>query len=212
MKSYNITEDQIKEIHNVSNDEWKDIIEQWFTEVFETKLEVGKWYFNDETLDYLICYQTKEKSYGFIDCVYSNDWYFDVNDKQKTRLATEEELKEALIKEAKKRGFKEGVKFQNFNGTIQTIEGELYFNRGSKQIHCHTPKEEWYNEGSNSNPYIFYNGKWAEIIEEEIKVVENEEPTPRYTVTFETLGAVTVTLEGNNLDNLMAIAKDNNLR
>lgn len=35
-----------------------------------------------------------------------------------------------------------------------------------------------------------------------------QEPTPRYKLTFETIGAVTIILEGNNLNNIVTIAKE----
>ena len=70
-------------------------------------------------------------------------------------LATEKEVETALIQEAKKRGFKEGVRFRSAhaNATYSILGYSLEFD-GS--LHCQR------NAGCIFNTD---NGKWAEIIE-----------------------------------------------
>ena len=72
-------------------------------------------------------------------------------------LATDQEVETALIKEAKKRGFKEGVTIKclnnNFHNTykLKSTFNDLYIEDG----------DLWFGTEE-----IFINGKWAEIIED----------------------------------------------
>ena len=81
--------------------------------------------------------------------------------------ATPEQIKEFLTIVAKHKGYKEGTRFKNIDGDdyINTID-ECNFNYGSKEysLRVVSPVEEW--DDSCSNPAIYLNGKWAEIIEE----------------------------------------------
>ena len=80
--------------------------------------------------------------------------------------ATDKEVEEALIKEAKRRGFKRGVKFIKLsNGVVQTVYGLPYFQAG--RVAVESPITEWSSlyKGGCSNPSIFDNGKWATIVE-----------------------------------------------
>lgn len=72
-------------------------------------------------------------------------------------LATEKEVEQALIKEAERRGFKEGVKFINV-GT----EDEVVYFKGNYRFYF-SPNQLCNNVGS-----VFYKGKWAEIIKEPV--------------------------------------------
>jgi len=90
------------------------------------------------------------------------------------RKAKTEEVETFLVNEAKKRGFEVGIKFENMNNKfIQTIISEPYFSEISNTLHVKSPKEDW--DKGNSNPCIFNNGTWAEIIQtpnDVIKVIE----------------------------------------
>ena len=44
MKTFTITEEQVKEAYNAACNEWKTKIKDWFPEAFENKLEVGRIY------------------------------------------------------------------------------------------------------------------------------------------------------------------------
>lgn len=146
--------------------EWKEAIEKQYPE-FKTQLEVGKWYTHDN--GFLFCFTggfDKDKDpFGYGLSTYGN-WY-DLDETEdggwngkELRPATKEEVEEALINEAKKRGFKEGVRIKvhadeldnpentgrslNIDGNHITYDGE------SLVFDC---------------AVIFHNGKWAEIIE-----------------------------------------------
>ena len=77
------------------------------------------------------------------------------------RKATTEEIKEHLIKEAKKRGFKEGIKIDK---TPLNYEGsKICTLRGGEKFKYDPEKDilEWIA----SADYIYKDGKWAEIIQ-----------------------------------------------
>lgn len=147
------------------------------------EIKLGNWYFQDGNMFYASVIGNRAISgvhrvygYGFDDGEWEDlsntttgGWTF-VPPETPFRLATKEEVEEALRREAKKRGFVKGVKFRNFQGKIQTITREHHFSNlgeGYNGLCCGgTPEEEWNKEGCSSNAYIFNNGKWAEIIEE----------------------------------------------
>lgn len=155
----------IKDAYN-SNDvcsEWKTKIKDIFPKLFkETELEVGKWY--KTSSGNLFNYMGRSGKHINPDLVYgftnkSIDWVYEYdvticNDKG-LKPATKEEVEQALIAEAKKRGFKKGetVKYPCGNGSSVFLDGF---------------KHE-YREYSNTfyfyNLLVFEKGKWAEIIE-----------------------------------------------
>jgi hypothetical protein len=127
------------------------------------ELEVGRWY---KTMsDNLFCYTGRNTDgvilgYGFIDNDWDNwKWGSEKNDKT---LATEQEVFEALKKEAIKRGFKEGVtlKATGINKEFYWIDSPI---SGEHEYHAETDTLD----SSNGNGYIYHKGKWAEIIKEE---------------------------------------------
>ena len=98
----------ILEAHKEACSEWKQKIETEFPKLF---VKISGW-FKDETQDdFLAYYKNNIRQYG----INSNGHWFDnclahclgSNDEP----ATDEEVEQALIKEANRRGFKEGVKF-----------------------------------------------------------------------------------------------------
>ena len=75
-------------------------------------------------------------------------------------LATEEEVREALINEAKKRGYKEGVKCKfGIIEDIRTIKTNDFEFKLEYNTLCIKRKD-------GNSDIIFRNGKWNEIIEE----------------------------------------------
>lgn len=130
------------------------------------KFEVGKWY-KTNCLGGSIFYLTESpvedcyvSGYGFE----NGDWcdlsehYWTLEQKYKPTLATHQEVKEALIKEAKKRGFKEGVRINH------SIEGKghraLIFNDLSYHSGYNWLCDGWGN-------VVFKDGVWTEIIKDE---------------------------------------------
>lgn len=123
----------------------------------KAELEIGKWYKlsgeGNEALLHLLKYPNK--AYGFDNLgIWRNEsdvWGFHQYD---FIQATHKEVEEALINEAKNRGFKDGVVFKRLgNGKEAFCDGEIY----------------WHD--NYGCPALFYggiaimqNGKWAEII------------------------------------------------
>lgn len=128
------------------------------------KYEENKWYksktnqlvFITEFRDYDVI------GYGFGN---KNDW-FDISEwmdgwkSLELRLANHQEVEEALIKEAKKRGFKEGVRFKSalykYDCVITTYEFDFHFD------YMDMCKNVLFCNGNA----IFSNGVWAEIVKD----------------------------------------------
>jgi len=127
-------------------------------------LEVGKWYITDANHKFVIIEKIDNVwavCYGFTtgDSWYENGNRCVLNNDFGARLMTNKEVETALIKEAKKRGFKEGV----------NIKGMITGNRSLlKKGVLFLDHLEWLRMGVHNSyaPVIFKNGKWAEIIEE----------------------------------------------
>ena len=146
----------IKKAHSAACSDWKENIEKEFPKLFkEDALVVGKWY---KSRGCLFNYQKQGDVYGFFTDVGWNNggWIWDGTS---AKLATDKEVEEALIKEAKKRGFKEGVRVErllesnlgSLNGDSRTCE-----NKEFKLYHGHL---------TIGNLLIFHNtGKWATIV------------------------------------------------
>lgn len=171
--NYEITEEQIKELAELTGFESKinNKLKKWFPEVFETKLEVGKWYKNED-YDNLVFmvekfkeqnfeskFTTFAKGYGF-KFNSLKEWFDDLyfSDTRKFILATDSEVEEALKNEAVKK-YKVGdlVKCAWEEKSHETIK-HLNF----------TYLEEFNslvsNEGKEDSISLFLNGKWAEIV------------------------------------------------
>lgn len=174
----------ILEAHKSACSEWKLKIEKECPELFKSKLEVGKWY-KSRGGSLAFCVKIDNKypflvdgeflGYGFD---YNKKWQ-DIDDSNfgsfKWTLATEEEVKEALIKEAKKRGFKKYVIIDkllgcnvgslNIENKKQLETNNFTINANLQFLYC-------------NNLVIFRKGKWAEIIsnpiEEKINDLQNQ--------------------------------------
>ncbi len=167
MKKFEITKEQIITIcekfgkdnstslrSNLTN-HFKTIL----PEAFESELEVGRWYKEKRKSKLIICFTDVENGYGYglnrID-----EWVTDFrrNDKEVFELATPKEVETALINEAKKRGFVNGVIVEksginsDFNMTFYPIK-----ENNLKYFHL-------LNILDSREGHIFDNGKWATII------------------------------------------------
>jgi len=159
---HELTKEQIREIYNNP-----ELLKELFPEAF---LEAGKWYYisylSMERLfnfsgDYDI--NNNPLGYGFNS---SNEfidfdsfgWAYDT-----IQLATNEQVRESLIKEAKKRGYKAGVTVKS------AISGnKLYITK------CNLIFNEILNNLYMDIVCIFYDGKWAEIVETELELTLEE--------------------------------------
>lgn len=134
-------------------------LKEWFPEVFEVKLGVGKWYKNGDAgyqksicrVVELHCDNINFAGYGF-DC--DGDWTASHNTKHfgsnNWIEATEEEVFEVLKNEAFKQGFGEKCLFI-FNGIqASALCGNIFTFNGNKLF--------------LQKGLVFSNGVWAEII------------------------------------------------
>lgn len=148
-----ITKEQVLELRSSSNNE---LLKKWFPEAFG--LEVGKWYQYDK-MDILFNFQGKYSvrndsgAYGFNSL---GEWHenlgVDLDDP--LREATHDEVSNALIREAKKRGYKDGNYYCLSNSkTYYNISDKFTFEEG-KLFH-----------GIGLRNIVFADGEWAEIIE-----------------------------------------------
>lgn len=151
-----------------------EVLDLWFEPVYkeETTLEVGKWYNKDNSIAF---YQGEGvETYGINHTlpdgwIVSENWFVEFNGTlDKNTPASDKEVEEALIKEAKKIGVKEGVKFKNVgsickNEVVTITDQEIRIGKTHDDGytgHC------VYLDNSDLTQVIFYKGKWAEIIEE----------------------------------------------
>ena len=142
-------------------------LKEWFPEAFGVELTVGKWYKGNSEFESLICITelskesnsereyTKINYYGFLNGNYKKESAIaNLEHELSLREATPEEVKEALIAEAVKRGLTKG-KYCSFGISYREglIDSDDYFyDQTHKVFLC----------GSNS--LMDYKGKWAEII------------------------------------------------
>ena len=148
----------IKKAHSAACSEWKENIEKEFPKLFkEDALVVGKWYKRKE--DSRLWFVTHIKNgcsygYGFDYSGYWADEYKGFNYSLELNKATDKEVEEALIEEAKNRGFKEGVEFKSMNNKFSVLDESFRYQEINKNT---LDAFGCYN--------IFQEGKWAEIVE-----------------------------------------------
>ena len=118
------------------------------------ELEIGKWY---KFGDCLMVWNDGEITYGFFTDCWGVDWSFSVGEAKYATPATNKEVEDALIAEAKRRGFKKGVTFKCAVGG-----GEIKFSKNIYYLSSTQGNVLW-NGGIGR---IFSDGKWAEIIKE----------------------------------------------
>jgi len=182
-------------------DQWKKRIKKEAPELFEddVKLEVGKWYkvkdlqsgcsgFNglglatEKNPDSGLL--SRDKGFNLIQ---TNGVIWKVNGD--FTEAEPSEVKSELVKEAKKRGYKVGVKIKPLGNypitTIDRLDFSYWCTDGEITLHVVAPEDEW--EESCSNPPIFKNGKWAEIIKEEKVELTLQEIADKFGVSVESL-------------------------
>lgn len=190
MRTFEITKEQILELANTYGTDTSTCLRSNLTtylkcnfpEAFKTELEVGKWYSHKEGE----CLAFVEKltdndfiGYGF---EYPKKWRNTkgnwTNGYSKWTLATEEEVKTALIAEAKRRGFKHGVKIKPIN-KVTHLNNKI--DLGYKICFYERDNEFWMG-----GYCLFKDGKWAEIISEPIELTL-EQIAEKFNVNVEQL-------------------------
>ena len=157
----------IKKAHSAACSEWKTNIEAEFPKLFkEDDLVVGDyWYKNDCTLVLICDLGLNVKYIPIYESIESNRFGYSglVCFKRK---ATDEEVEQALIKEAKKRGFKEGVNFKLIEGGV----GMLNSTKITKdyEIVYEALRNRLVLERIGILYTILKDGVWATIVEETI--------------------------------------------
>lgn len=128
------------------------------------EFKVGQWVISDNAqprtparvLKIDGVYLTFDNYCGHQDSLAYRDWM---------RPATKEEIEAHLRKICEEKGYKAGVKIRNMinaeRHTIKRADFTYYMNDDS--LHCSTPEEEWRHR-EHSNPAIYYQGEFAEVI------------------------------------------------
>lgn len=179
MKKYKVSKEFILEAHKAACSEWKQKLEKEFPEVFESKIEVGKWYKTKRgSLFYLSSFDSdKNKGYGFdlfgrwVDNRGIIGFFGYKSDI--IREAKDEEVEEALVAEAKKR-YKVGDKLSKI-WNDSSLGDRIFSNELSLWRNC-----IWIENDLGYSSCIFKDGKWAEIIDDkselkkEIKSLEEK--------------------------------------
>lgn len=163
---------------NFSKRLWKDLVKKYPD--LEGKLVVNKWYkyyWDDnpkELRGFLFVTEVNERQvifdYGINtaegDMWMGKDWY---SSEHIYKQATEEEVKSFLTKEAKKRGFKEGVKFRD------VTDDKVYGYGAYDETFTYNPEPQAYgnNHLKCGTGVCFMDGKWAEVIEGEVLPIIN---------------------------------------
>lgn len=170
----------LKEAYNSNDvcDKWKNKILEVYPKAKENVLEVGKWYkcIEQGTLWYIkeVLENGLGSGYGFLFGEWDSncDTILINKDNFKWKKATEEEVKQALINEAEKRGFKKGS-YCAF-GELGTYKRHLV----TSSVKMHKDYTGYYlvvlNDEDKGNDIIFRDGKWVEIVKETITKEEAE--------------------------------------
>jgi len=177
MKTYNITEEQIKDIALGGG---KKNIKEMFPEVFKDKITTGKWYYLNNTTAKGILIFIEEildeglKGYGFGSSgsfhIPDNIWLTGWSHEELDLIpATREQVVESLEKEAKKRY---GEDWKNAKIKANADE-QTYIHLGINESNfsCVAIVSGGHTKLYSTNGVIFHNGNWAEVLEEE-KVIE----------------------------------------
>ena len=172
MKKYELTQEQINQLAEKKHA--KELLQEFLPEAFENKLEVGKWYKSKYNKTKILFFTKKETcsydmGYGFNYLGIYKEKNFNLlgSATYEFELATEEEVKEALINEAIKRGFKNVGEL-----SLKIVSGEMFkkgsFGTANNNFRYISVENSLYLDGVE----IFYNGKWAEIVIEDIPTQE----------------------------------------
>lgn len=148
--------------------EWKTKLENNFPKLFpKPQFEVNRWYKWGgamPTIGFISSRGYGVDCYAFDYTIKGSDESYDSLHISNLKPATDKEVEEALIKEAKRRGFVEGAKYIGFNGDGDELYDGALVRDGYKYWKYH-------NLLSCGLGYIFHNGKWAELI----KTITKEE-------------------------------------
>ena len=162
-------------------------LKEVFPKLFESELEVGKWYKTKN--GHLKFFVDEDTAYGFDMIGNWNEvgkgYRYSFRSDNYWTPATDKEVETALIAEAKRRGFKDGVK-------IRHILFDMSFSKGLPIInnfnltYDHSDNSLDYKAEDGQRFRIFKDGKWAEICEEPIELTL-EQIAEKFNVNVEQL-------------------------
>ena len=166
MKTFTITKEQIEELSKWKHG--KRLMQDWFPEAFEKQLEVGKVYkypsLGGGKFMFKFNGEFSKLTYGFAS---NGEWCNELGIRESEisdyQEATKEEWLEALKEEARKRGFKKGVKYNYADKPylIKIFKDKLHLGGIADLV------DDFNN--------ILRDGVWAEVIKEEIPTHEEIE-------------------------------------
>lgn len=166
---FTVTEEFVREAHSAACSTWKTKIEKEFPDLFEKELEIGRWYvYGSNLLNYQgLNHKDLIQAYGFLG---DKSWMETSNcgnDFKAWKEATTEEVESVLIAEAKKRGYKKGVRIKGLGtGEIWTLpNGEFEYLENANVLWFGNPNDDY--DGFD----VFHDGKWAEILPEEKTII-----------------------------------------
>ena len=144
---------------NYTKEQCENKISKWEKRLEDcNKLKVGNWYKDGKALVYCnSLFDNDIIGYGFS---FNGNWH-SYNEVPfmggNWALATDKEVEDALIKEAKRREFKEGVdvKWHSLDEVWRNSQGKFHYCKDMNSLYF-------------GNYSIFEDGKWADIIEEPV--------------------------------------------
>lgn len=177
---YDIAEKTIKYFSNEEN------AKKYFNSL-HSKIEIGKWYKKDDALMY--CFDTN-KAYGFnfSGCWRNGFWGFDRT--EGWAIASDKEVEERLLGYAKEK-FPKGTMVK----TVEKVYG-FYISYVS-DIRYEPPKDLFGANIYSNSANLYYEGKWAEIIEKPL--LENEDGSFWYESDFADKKVYRVTLDDGGI-------------
>jgi len=145
---------------------------------FNEKLEEGRWY--KSAAGSIFNYRKGNNVYGFLLGVWNyENWEWHSTN---VKLATNQEVLEALTKDAVKRGYLENIK---------NIDCLCDFNKAESQEHYQTPPRFYYEESCNKlwicdasylDICVFYNGQWAQLLKPKQMTIQEIEKELGYNI------------------------------
>jgi len=175
MKKHEVKEEFILEAHKEACSKWKSKIEKQFPDLFKNKLEIGKWYYYKYygggyyVFNFVALVNGTIRAYG-IDS--ENGWFDETHlmeVENRVETANKELVERELIKEAKKRGLKDGV----------VVNSMFYHSNGEMGKDAKTELDD--NLFMFMGMYVLNEDEWSTIQEapQEITIAEIEKELGR---------------------------------
>ena len=188
-ETFIITREQILQLNSYNKYNVGIALKEWFPKAFEVELEAGRWY-KLPTFGKLMFMFTggfgNDATYGFNRI----GEFCDKIGVQRTRIeeyvpATDEEVETALIEEAKRRGFKKGVRVNDiYNGKSDTDTTTISSNDFDYEgVPLGKFQDKMALRDSKGN-ILFVDGQWADVIHSPIELTI-EEIAERFGVSVE---------------------------